>query len=120
MRQSEQHALSRLESTRKQHERDLRQLMEEHTREMERQRSEAETAARETVRERERTKEEHEDKKRQLLRAHQVGQCECSKSLWSYSPQIYNNHRMIIFLIPKICLGVILICIVIVQSPMVC
>ncbi|KAK4308057.1 hypothetical protein Pmani_020227 [Petrolisthes manimaculis] len=71
VRQSEQHALSRLDSTRKQHERDLRQLMEEHTRELERQRSEAETTNREATRERERMKEEHEDKIRQLLRAHQ-------------------------------------------------
>lgn len=47
--------------------------MEEHTREMERLRSEAEAATRETGREKERMKEEHEDKKRQMLRAHQVG-----------------------------------------------
>lgn len=71
LRQSEQLALSRMETVRKQHERDLRSLIEDHHRTLERMHLENEAALRETTKERERLKDEYEDRIRTLIRNHE-------------------------------------------------
>ncbi|XP_042234111.1 centrosomal protein of 131 kDa-like [Homarus americanus] len=71
LRQSEQLALSRMETVRKQHERDLKSLIEEHHRTQERIRSENEAASRDATKEKERLKDEYENKIRLLIRSHE-------------------------------------------------
>ncbi|CAL4110089.1 unnamed protein product, partial [Meganyctiphanes norvegica] len=70
VRQSEQLSLSRLEEVRKQQERDITALIEEHHRTQERQRTEHESSLREALKEKDRVKDECDDKIRSLTRIH--------------------------------------------------
>ncbi|XP_050714127.1 centrosomal protein of 131 kDa-like [Eriocheir sinensis] len=71
MRQSEQLSLARLEGVRRQQEKDLRALIEEHQAAMDKLRAEAEAGLREAQRERDRVKEECQDRIRTLTRKHE-------------------------------------------------
>lgn len=72
LRQSEQLALSRMETVRKQHERDLKDLLEEHRRTLEKLHSEHEGALKEVVKEKDQIKDQYENKIRALVRSHEV------------------------------------------------
>lgn len=72
IRQSEQLSLTRLETVRKQQERDIKSLIEEHHRTLERERSEREAALKEANKEKQRVIEENEEKIRNLNRRHEV------------------------------------------------
>ncbi|XP_050713551.1 centrosomal protein of 131 kDa-like isoform X2 [Eriocheir sinensis] len=71
LRQSEQLSLARLEGVRRQQEKDLRALIEEHQAAMDKLRVEAEAGLREAQRERDRVKEECQDRIRTLTRKHE-------------------------------------------------
>ncbi|MPC32653.1 Centrosomal protein [Portunus trituberculatus] len=71
LRQSEQLSLGRLEAVRRQQEKDLKALIEEHQAALDRMRQEAEAGVREAARERDRMKEEMEDKLRSCTRKYE-------------------------------------------------
>lgn len=71
IRQSEQLSLTRLETVRKQQERDIKSLIEEHHRTLERERSDREAALKEASKEKQRIIEENEEKIRNLNRRHE-------------------------------------------------
>lgn len=97
LRQSEQLALSRMEKVQKQHERDLKSLLEEHHHAQERLHSEYEGALREAVKEGERQRDEYESKIRVLIRSHEDGLAELrhkdEKSRSEWREQFMKEHN---------------------------